>query len=502
MSSSKVIPVDSTDQDPDPPAYNTPKRRSSINVIALIRRIPQRRRFLYITLFLIIQSLIASLQYQGTIARYGDGPFTTGRFFLSCWSASMYTVSPYIMGSWVFPHHAASMPKSHKITFVVFWLALFSAYLMEGSFVTWLLHPMWFFAIHVMYANEFVNPESPPTYVKYTIPVAYFLLIVKTIVDWLELGFGVILFSLIFLYLMTVAILLLAFDRPLRQSSEVVAEITDSGYYFSTIFYVSTVIGSSLGLLLVNLRTTPSLLLTCILQLVSLLLLEVAIVFSKRTTDQSRFQPLMLQIYFQIDMIQTFLFLRPDVTPFGLTWTLMLLVQEIFSLIKFGGVYGFIVYNLTEFIYKEYDYIVKARIYGVGKNGTTFDYNYTQCSVTCVGWNVEDGEGPGEGRGFGEVTFLFAVLAGVAVMLLIAERWLLTSMEGRLMAVIRDEGRGGDTAKGRQSVKEIVRSAAGVFMTTPMEFLFVSFWLGVNSAVYGMYASANVSGIVEKEVIE
>ncbi|GMH96313.1 hypothetical protein TrVE_jg3722 [Triparma verrucosa] len=353
-----------------------------------------------------------------------------------------------------------------------------------------------------MYANEFVNPESPPTYVKYTIPVAYFLLIVKTIVDWLELGFGVILFSLIFLYLMTVAILLLAFDRPLRQSSEVVAEITDSGYYFSTIFYVSTVIGSSLGLLLVNLRTTPSLLLTCILQLVSLLLLEVAIVFSKRTTDQSRFQPLMLQIYFQIDMIQTFLFLRPDVTPFGLTWTLMLLVQEIFSLIKFGGVYGFIVYNLTEFIYKEYDYIVKARIYGVGKNGTTFDYNYTQCSVTCVGWNVEDGEGPGEGRGFGEVTFLFAVLAGVAVMLLIAERWLLTSMEGRLMAVIRDEGRGGDTAKGRQSVKEIVRSAAGVFMTTPMEFLFVSFWLGVNSAVYGMYASANVSGIVEKEVIE
>lgn len=170
---------------------------------------------------------------------------------------------------------------------------------MPGSYLTWLLHPIWFFAIHVMYRNEVVNPDSPSTYMKYAMPVAYFFLTVKIVSDWMELGFGGMIFAFTFLYLMTTGSLLIAFDRPLQKpkitpsetsssTSNPPSTIINSGYYFSTIFYATTVIGTTFGLLLVTLRTSPTLIITIVLQAVSLLLLEVAVVYSKRSTDGKR----------------------------------------------------------------------------------------------------------------------------------------------------------------------------------------------------------------------
>lgn len=209
----------------------------------------------------------------------------------------MYVLSPYILSTWVFPHH--KLPFSHKCTHIFFGVALFVVYLMPGSYLTWLLHPIWFFAIHVMYRNEVVNPDSPSTYMKYAMPVAYFFLTVKIVSDWMELGFGGMIFAFTFLYLMTTGSLLIAFDRPLQKpkitpsetsssTSNPPSTIINSGYYFSTIFYATTVIGTTFGLLLVTLRTSPTLIITIVLQAVSLLLLEVAVVYSKRSTDGKR----------------------------------------------------------------------------------------------------------------------------------------------------------------------------------------------------------------------
>jgi len=190
---------------------------------------------------------------------------------------------------------------------------------------------------------------------RYIMPPAYLALALKIVFDWMGQGFvGFLLFASVYLYLFIGACYVILFDwpsvSPSTSPSDVESEvspsdassavITNSGYYFSTCFYMGTVVGSSLGLMLVALRSANALMLSFVLQVSSVILLETALVFSKRASDEKRFQPLMLLLYFQVDILQSFLFLRVDVELFSREFFFLILVQQLYAIVKFGGIAG------------------------------------------------------------------------------------------------------------------------------------------------------------------
>jgi len=81
------------------------------------------------------------------------------------------------------------------------------------------------------------------------------------------------------------------------------------------------------------------------LQLCSILILTSAHKCSLRSTDELRFAPLMLTIYFQVDLFQTFLYLKED--SFSISFWQVIAVQEVASIAKNSG-YVIITTNIID----------------------------------------------------------------------------------------------------------------------------------------------------------
>lgn len=74
---------------------------------------------------------------------------------------------------------------------------------------------------------------------------------------------------------------------------------------------------------------------SAILQFSAVLMLRMAQKFGICATDSDSFSPLMLSIYFQVDLFQSFLFLKTEL--FSVEFFQMLALQEAFSITKNAG---------------------------------------------------------------------------------------------------------------------------------------------------------------------
>ena len=125
--------------------------------------------------------------------------------------------------------------------------------------------------------------------------------------------------------------------------------------------------------------------------------------------------------------------------------------------------------------------VIELRAVLVEEDVLIFNFTFTECILTCVGWNIGEGHPPleEEERGIAEVGLLYSFLASVSVLCLVIER--------ATLKVLRRGGGRGEIARERG----VVDSGAMVLSSVSKTFLFVSFWLSINSAVYGAWASAN-----------
>ncbi|GMI52629.1 hypothetical protein TeGR_g1955, partial [Tetraparma gracilis] len=174
----------------------------------------------------------------------------------------------------------------------------------------------------LLYMHLFVygprqEAHAPPTYMKYLIVPVYILGVLQS-VDYVTGGkYSAPIMGLLFLYAIFVQCYLLAADKPLEKARRVVTvngkdekhEITCDGYYFVFYNWLISRAGLGLGFVLVILGDAAAVIQSVGLQLTSLILLRAAQSVGIRTTDTDRFAPLMLIIYFVVDLLQSFLYL-------------------------------------------------------------------------------------------------------------------------------------------------------------------------------------------------
>ena len=89
-------------------------------------------------------------------------------------------------------------------------------------------------------------------------------------------------------------------------------EINNDGYYFPLYYYLGTATGVILGMIVQRFQQAGvgSVGQSIVLQFLSLLLLTAAQKMTFRATNNARFGALMLMLYYQVDMFQTYLFLQ------------------------------------------------------------------------------------------------------------------------------------------------------------------------------------------------
>ncbi|GMI36095.1 hypothetical protein TeGR_g5600, partial [Tetraparma gracilis] len=96
--------------------------------------------------------------------------------------------------------------------------------------------------------------------------------------------------------------------------------------------YLIRTVGSGLGLTLLLFNRTSPLGQSAVLQATSFVCLTAASHVGFRGTNEERFPPLMLAIFFQVDLFASFLYLKEDI--FSVVFWLMLITQEGASIFK------------------------------------------------------------------------------------------------------------------------------------------------------------------------
>jgi hypothetical protein len=523
---------------------------------AYIHEIPRKRRFVYAAVFSWILSFVHISIYVARIPHQ----YPVAKFFAGSFNSLMYTVSPYALARYCFPDHKLTAGDKALFAFFTAVLVVVSvaSYFRAGGLVligvNWIIQQVWFGVTMYIYRNSAINANTPETYIKYVFPVVYVITIVKIAVEqvWEIYWLGSILLGATFVYMLTVIPIVITFDRVVGAVTPPVLE--NQGYYFSALVFVATTFGSALGMLLVILRPAGILVITAALQLVGLCFMFVAVPVSKRCTDKERYQPLLLQLYIALDMMQSFMYLRSGVSILDFEFITSVILQQLSGLLKFGGVAGILVPFLSrghfhvsslldadglrakgivsmlssvmccwavfacfviEVFFRETGVLERNRAVrftdafweetsggfdyyyfeqgddgkwgadffaaSANSNNTVFDFNYTVCATTCVGWNIVDAtvEKP---KSVVSVWLLFFMLSIVHVAFLLLQRSLLKLTASRSSSIKDDNSV--DSAPA-------IKSAASVITDVGIGFLFVSIWLSINAAVYGINASAN-----------
>ncbi|GMI30010.1 hypothetical protein TeGR_g2344, partial [Tetraparma gracilis] len=392
---------------------------------------------------------------------------------------------PLVLAGYAFPDFTYT--KADKIGFAL--LAALNFVLRavwapaDASGLVWLY-------MHFFVYGPRQEAHAPPTYMKY-LAVPLYILAVAVSVDMAVTGgknTGAIM-GLAMLYFIPVVCYLLAADKPLEKARRVVTvngkdekhEITCDGYYFVCYINLISTAGIGLGFVLVILGDAAAVIQSVGLQLTSLLVLRAAQSFGIRTTDTDRFAPLMLILYFIVDLLQSFLYLKENM--FSTDFFKMLAIQEAFSIAKNSGAFELIMWvvgarktfpygdpktirllkskamvdSLSEVLagfaacaifsveteIRRSSFVQMMNVTLVTDNGT-ITYETTQCLATCIGWNynVEPPLHEDDLMSRGNLVSLFAVLTAFRLLCLGIEVAALTKAQEKFNELTRSSSSG------------------------------------------------------------
>ncbi|GMI30416.1 hypothetical protein TeGR_g8439, partial [Tetraparma gracilis] len=392
---------------------------------------------------------------------------------------------PLVLAGYAFPDFTYT--KADKIAFAL--LAALNFVLRavwapgEASGLVWLY-------MHFFVYGPRQEAHAPPTYMKYlTVPV--YILSGAGSVDLAVNGgkYYVPIAGLVFLYGIPVVCYLLAADKPLEKARRVVTvngkeekhEITCDGYYFVGYSWLIISVGLGLGFVLVILGDAGAVIQSVGLQFFSLICLRAAQSCGIRTTDTDRFAPLMLILYFIVDLLQSFLYLKENM--FSTDFFKMLAVQESFSIAKNSGAFELIMWvvgarktfpygdpktirllkskamvdSLSEVLagfaacaifaveteIRRSSFVHMMNVTMVTGNGT-ITYETTYCLATCIGWNYDDEPPVHEDdiMSRGNLVSLFAVLTAFRLLCLGIEVAALTKAQEKFNELTRSSSSG------------------------------------------------------------
>ncbi|GMI19146.1 hypothetical protein TeGR_g4693 [Tetraparma gracilis] len=392
--------------------------------------------------------------------------------------------SPLVLAGYAFPDFTYT--TADKIVFALLAALNFvlqAAWDAEATGLVWLY-------MHFFVYGPRQEAHAPPTYMKYLIVPVYILAALQSVDKAVTGGkYGLALMGLGMLYSIPFACYLLAADKPLEKARRVVTvngkdekhEITCDGYYFVSYNWLIIGAGGGLGFVLVILGDAAAVVQSVGLQLTSLLVLRGAQSVGIRTTDTDRFAPLMLIVYFIVDLLQSFLYLKENM--FGTDFFKMLAVQEAFSIAKNSGLFELIMWvvgarktfpygdpktirllkskamvdSLSEVLagfaacaifaveteIRRSSFVNAANITLVTGN-ETITYETTFCLATCIGWNYDD-EPPlheDDIMSRGNLVSLFAVLTAFRLLCLGIEVAALTKAQEKFNELTRSSSSG------------------------------------------------------------
>ena len=251
----------------------------------------------------------------------------------------------YMFACFVFPDYNHTIKDKFaygtifllRIAAHVAWFFYHDKYLWLTVAVATLLY----FLMHFTYGPSTGNP---PTFAKYIMPPFYFMFWGASMLKPFVPSLGLNGFFASYAYFIPATVVLIAADRPIAKSKRKDNngedyEILGDGYYFALYFYMVIASGFALNVVLLLTSKYGTLVQSLSLQLLSVLILSITAKVSLRSSDHKRFEVLMLPIYFQVDTLQAFLFLKES--AFSVDFWVMILLQEASSIFKNCG--------LTEF---------------------------------------------------------------------------------------------------------------------------------------------------------
>jgi hypothetical protein len=345
-------------------------------------------------------------------------------------------------------------------------------------------------------------------------------------------------------YMNVMALFLLFKDRPVDPSKRTDPETGEKHAIQHDPFYLAYYLALSSGagvMIGVSVRLSASLGLvvqSMVVQNFAIFVTIVGQILSLRATDAIKFSPLMIQIYYQVDLTQTLLFLRDDVSLSSSDFWQAILLTEVSSIFKNAGLMELVAHKIglrkdqpfrdskamkvlrckgladtlseifcclgafllfsVELVAKEWsatpDYTV-TKAASEARNESGWEYTTHGCSATCVGWNANLGHPPPSSSNLFRVFTSLAVICLVRVACLGIEAYSLSTIETRYQATVvspdgNADGRSisDDTVAGvRSDVKKI---AVEVYSSVTAAFIFASFFIATNAVSLGFYVAA------------